>query len=101
MSIPSINSALPISPLPNVAADRLKPASDATGFVDTLKSAIDQSTKLQATAEQKVKSMLSGNGEDVHDAMLAVEQSNLSFELMLQVRNKVVSAYQEIAKLQF
>jgi flagellar hook-basal body complex protein FliE len=44
---------------------------------------------------------LTGKGEDVHAATLAVEQASLAFDLMLQVRNKVVGAYQEISKLQF
>jgi flagellar hook-basal body complex protein FliE len=56
---------------------------------------------MEGQAQQQVTGLLSGNGQDVHSATLAVEQANLSFELMLQVRNKVVSAYQEISRLQF
>ena len=56
---------------------------------------------MESQAQQQVAGLLSGNGQDVHRAALAVEQANLSFELMLQVRNKVVSAYQEISRLQF
>ncbi len=66
-----------------------------------LSSAMQQVNNLQATAEQKVTGLLAGNGQDVHAATLAVERASLAFDLMLQVRNKVVSAYQEISKLQF
>ena len=45
--------------------------------------------------------LLQGNGMDVHSAMIAVEKAELSFQLMMQVRNKIVQAYQEIARLQF
>ena len=64
-------------------------------------SAMQQVDDLQATAEQKVTGLLAGNGQDVHAAALSVERASLAFDLMLQVRNKVVSAYQEISKLQF
>jgi flagellar hook-basal body complex protein FliE len=70
-------------------------------FSDVLSSAMQQVNSLQNTAEQKVTSLISGNGEDVHAATLAVERASLAFDLMLQVRNKVVNAYQEISRLQF
>jgi len=76
---------------------------DASGeeFLDTLRSAMDQVDQLQGTAEQKVGGLLNGNGMDVHGAMIAVEQADLSFQLMMQVRNKIVQAYQEISRMQF
>jgi len=76
-------------------------AATAGGFAGTLGSAIQQVNSLQATAEQKVTDLLAGNGQDIHAATLSVERASLGFDLMLQVRNKVVSAYQEIARLQF
>jgi flagellar hook-basal body complex protein FliE len=48
-----------------------------------------------------VSSLLEGSGAEVHDAMIAVQKADLSFQLMLQVRNKVVQAYQQIAGMQF
>ncbi len=70
-------------------------------FASTLATAVERVNELQSTAEQKVTNLLTGKGEDVHAATLAVEQASLAFDLMLQVRNKVVGAYQEISKLQF
>jgi flagellar hook-basal body complex protein FliE len=71
------------------------------GFEDTLRSAVQGVQQMEGNAQQQVAGLVSGNGQDVHSAALAVEQANLSFELMLQVRNKIVSAYQEISRLQF
>ncbi len=79
----------------------LQGAGNGGGFAQTLASAVERVNDLQTTADQKVTSLLTGNGEDVHTATLAVEQASLAFDLMLQVRNKVVGAYQEISKLQF
>ena len=79
----------------------LEATPEGSGFVDTLRTAVQQVNNLQSAAEQKVNDLLSGNGQDIHAATLAVERASLAFDLMLQVRNKVVSAYQEISRLQF
>ncbi len=51
-------------------------------------------------ATQAVQRFLSGDGQELHSAILAVQRADLTFELGLQVRNKVVSAYQEIMRIQ-
>jgi len=71
------------------------------GFRDVLHSAIDDIQQLEGQAEAKVAGVLAGNGSDVHSALIAVEKADLSFQLMMQVRNKIVSAYQEISRMQF
>ena len=71
------------------------------GFVETLRGAMDQVNDLQNTAETKMGALLDGSGMDVHSAMIAVEKADLSFQLMMQVRNKIVAAYQEISRMQF
>lgn len=71
------------------------------GFVETLRGAMDQTKALQGAADAKVAGLLDGGGMDVHSAMIAVEQADLSFQLMMQVRNKIVAAYQEISRMQF
>jgi flagellar hook-basal body complex protein FliE len=56
---------------------------------------------LQTEADDKVAQLLNGNGQDVHSAMIAVEKANLSFQMMVQVRNKIVQAYQQISAIPF
>jgi flagellar hook-basal body complex protein FliE len=73
----------------------------AGGFASALGSAMQKVNDLQTTADQKVTDLLAGNGPDIHSAALSVERASLAFDLMLQVRNKVVGAYQEISRLQF
>jgi flagellar hook-basal body complex protein FliE len=70
-------------------------------FMDTLRNAMDQIGQLQAEADGKVTTLLNGQGQDVHSAMIAVEKANLAFEMMVQVRNKIVQAYQQVSALQF
>ncbi len=95
----------PISNL-RILPTEISVASKATaprewGFTETLRGAIDQTKQLQGTADVKVAGLLDGSGMDVHSAMIAVEQADLSFQLMMQVRNKIVAAYQEISRMQF
>jgi flagellar hook-basal body complex protein FliE len=75
-------------------------APDA-GFRDVLHSAIDDIHELEGQAQEKVAGVIAGNGGDVHSALIAVEKADLSFQLMMQVRNKIVSAYEEISRMQF
>jgi flagellar hook-basal body complex protein FliE len=83
-------------------AAALRPSSGSgSGFLDVLHSAMDDVQQLQGQAEAKVAGVVEGNGADVHSALIAVEKADLSFQLMMQVRNKIVSAYQEISRMQF
>ena len=72
-----------------------------SSFMRTLRGAMDQVGQLQSEADSKVAQMLTGNGQDVHSAMIAVEKANLAFEMMVQVRNKIVQAYQQVSGMPF
>ena len=74
---------------------------DSANFSDTLRNAIADVDQAQVQAESTVRGVLQGTGTDVHKAVIAVEKADLSFQLMLQVRNKIVAAYQEVERLQF
>jgi flagellar hook-basal body complex protein FliE len=62
---------------------------------------MDQVGALQSDADGRVAQLLTGNGQDVHSAMIAVEKANLAFQMMVQVRNKIVQAYTQIAGMPF
>ena len=75
--------------------------SGPSDFMKTLSTAMDQVGQLQSEADGKVAQLLSGNGQDVHSAMIAVEKASLAFAMMVQVRNKIVQAYQQVSGMQF
>jgi flagellar hook-basal body complex protein FliE len=91
---------LPQPEFSGVAPDN-RPGTGGAGFLDTLRTAVDQASQIQSEADTQVAGMLNGNGQDVHSAMIAVEKANLTFELMVQVRNKIISAYQEVSRIPF
>jgi flagellar hook-basal body complex protein FliE len=62
---------------------------------------MDQVESAQGDAATQVAQLLNGQGADVHSAMIAVEKADLSFQLMMQVRNKIVQAYQTMSNMQF
>lgn len=71
------------------------------GFGSVLHQAIDKVGELRNDSEKQVGDLVQGNRQDIHNVMIAVEKADVAFQLMMQVRNKIVNAYQEVSKLQF
>ncbi len=94
-------SSLRILPADLESATPELPTESGGSFAETLRGAMDGMGELGAQADGKVAGVLTGTGTDVHSALIAVEKADLSFQLMMQVRNKIVSAYQEISRMQF
>ena len=69
-------------------------------FADNLKTAIDSVDKLQKDADTKMQALATGRSQNIHETMIASEKADLALRLMVQVRNKVIDAYQEIMKMQ-
>jgi flagellar hook-basal body complex protein FliE len=70
-------------------------------FGDLLKNAVTGIDGLEQQASSAVEGVLRGTGVDVHDAMIATQKADMSFELALAVRNKAVAAYQQVMGMQF
>jgi flagellar hook-basal body complex protein FliE len=81
-----------------------KPAAgvptEAKPFTDVLKDAIADINKLQVNADEAIGKVELGNAASIHEAMIALEKAGLSFRAMMQVRNKIMDAYQEIMRIQ-
>ncbi len=70
------------------------------GFLDSLKAAIGQVNDAQVQAGQAVDALMTGQTQDIHRTMVALQQADVSFQLMMQIRNKLVTAYEEIQRMQ-
>lgn len=75
--------------------------NDAGIFGTMMHAATQQIQAADTKAQQAVTGLLSGQGVEVHEAMIATQQADLTFELALQVRNKAVAAYQQMMQMQF
>jgi flagellar hook-basal body complex protein FliE len=97
--------ALPITPISMPQGiPSLQPAggskSPAGSFQSALASAISEVDQSQKNSQSRISKFLSGEDEEIHKVALATQQAELSFDLFLQVRNKVISAYQEVMRMQ-
>lgn len=81
-------------------AEAAKPEKQAKDFAATLKDALGEVNKLQVQADEAAKQLAMGQAEDIHQVMIAVEQAKMAMQLTVQVRNKVVEAYQEVSRMQ-
>jgi flagellar hook-basal body complex protein FliE len=106
MAINAIESVLAqIRAASAVAAGKAPSAPQAagasTGFGAALKSAVDEVNASQQEARRLARDYeLGAPGADLQDAMVAVQKANISFQAMVQVRNRLVSAYQDIMNMQ-
>ena len=98
--------SLPISPiravpLPDLGASGAGVSASAAGdFKSLLTNAIGGVERLRSDAGKSVERFLAGDGEEVHTVALATQRAELAFETFIQVRNKVVSAYQAVMQMQ-
>jgi flagellar hook-basal body complex protein FliE len=96
--ITPISSIAPIS-MPEVAQVNAAD-SGAGGFQSVLQGIVGHIENTQAQAQQVTENFLTGGNEELHSVALASQRASLEFELFLQVRNKVTSAYQEVMRMQ-
>jgi flagellar hook-basal body complex protein FliE len=73
---------------------------ESKSFGQVLEDSLTQVNSLQQQADVAITDLASGGPTTLHDTMIALEKADLSFRLMMQVRNKIVEAYQEIVRMQ-
>ncbi len=76
------------------------PAADETSFKEIFDKALQNLNESQLKAEETVKKFLTGEITDVHTVMIALEEAKLTMQLAVEVRNKIVEAYQELSRMQ-
>ena len=70
------------------------------GFMDSLQHAISKANDIQLEASQATEALMTGQTQNVHQTMVALQEADVSFQLMMQIRNKLVTAYEEIQRMQ-
>ncbi len=75
-------------------------SSGGSAFQTMLSDTISKVESFQNNADNSVNKFLSGEGEELHKVALATQQADLSFQLFMQVRNKVVTAYNQVMQMQ-
>ena len=83
---------------------RIQPQSKAqepnSSFADTLQRTLNDVNQQKIEADQAITDLATGKQPDIHQTMIQVEKASISFELLMQVRNKVLDAYEKIMNTQ-
>ena len=89
-----------IAPLTLKPADESSIQSTGADFGNMLKSMIEKVNDTQLAGEQAVRSLQSGKAAHLHEVMLAAEEADISLRMLVQLRNKAQTAYEEIMRMQ-
>ncbi len=93
----------PLNPklqIPEIRAPQNHGSEKGAGFGEILKDAISTVNELQKQSDQEIQKLMTGESQDLHNTVIAMQKADLSFQMMMQVRNKIVQAYQEIMRMQ-
>jgi len=90
---------------PKILPDGEKKAQQAQkanqgDFLNTLNGFLKDVNEIQKESGESVKKLAGGDITNIHDVMVAVEKASVSFELMMEIRNKVIEAYREVMRTQ-
>jgi flagellar hook-basal body complex protein FliE len=75
-----------------------KDGDKTVSFADTLKQSISEINNLQLESGKAIEDLSTGESTDIQGTIMALEKANISFKVMMEVRNKIVSAYQEVMR---
>ncbi len=84
----------------NQLFDKVKPDNKVEGFGEIFKDALKEVSKAQNESDKLTNQLVTGEVQDVHEVMIASQKASLSLQMTMQVRNKVVEAYQEVMRMQ-
>ena len=82
------------------APEAVSPDVAGPAFGDTLADAVGRVDQAQKTADAQVEAFVAGETENTHEVMIAMNQAELHFKLMTEVRNKLLDGYQELMRMQ-
>jgi flagellar hook-basal body complex protein FliE len=95
---PGVSAAAGATPaLPR--ADGGENGADALSFASSLREQIEKASALQTDADQKLQSVLTGESQNVTEVLVAARKAQVAFSLLMEIRNKLVDAYQELQNL--
>lgn len=98
MGVESVGFLAPLPPLSrNGDAGEASPAG---GFGRVLASLLNENQQASASADAAVQDLVTGQAQDLHTVAAAVAQADLSFRLILELRNRLTEAFQEVTRMQ-
>ncbi|TMU87792.1 flagellar hook-basal body complex protein FliE [Bacillus sp. BHET2] len=99
MALYNISSINPASISPSIAKRNISPSESTEDFSQLLKKSIDEVNKTQVQSDQLTEKLVRGDNVDLHQVMIASQKASITLQTTMEVRNKVVEAYQEIMRM--
>jgi flagellar hook-basal body complex protein FliE len=88
-------------PLPQPGQPLVQQSPDTRpGFKEVLKGSINDVNQYQHQAHQAMEELSTGKSSNLHETMVSIQKAEISFRMMVQVRNKVMEAYQTVMRMQ-
>ena len=84
----------------NLGTKKIGAEEEGASFAETLTESLDKVNDLQKEADVAIEDFATGKTRNIHETMIAVNKADLAFRLTMQVRNKIVEAYQEVMRTQ-
>lgn len=100
MNLNQLSAPNPLSELGRTPVSAGQGAADGANFGDILKAALQEVDAAQHTSEQEARNLMTGGATDMHSAILAVQKADVSFQMMMAVRSKLIDAYREVMRMQ-
>lgn len=99
MSTDGVRPVPPAGDLADIARSASRPAAGRPSFGELLEEAIASVDRLQREGEAAQAAFARGEEADLHDVLLKVEEAEIAFKTMMEIRNKLVDAYREIMRM--
>ena len=90
---------LPANPAAKSGAEEA--AASKVSFGQWLTQSLGEVDRLQQTSDEAAQKLMTGQSRDIHGTMVAMQKANIALELTMEIRNKIISAYDEIKRMQF
>jgi len=99
-AIGPLNGASGLGGIGRITPRPAPPKTAADGFGTMVNGLVDQVNLVQHEASDAIAQFATGDGENLHEVMLAVSKADVSFKFLMETRNKLVEAYQEVMRMQ-
>jgi len=99
-AIAPLNRTPGVSSLTRIEPRRPQAKGDAADFRGLMSGLLADVNRVQHEASDAIASFAAGNGDNLHEVMLAVSKADVSFQFLMETRNKLVDAYHEVMRMQ-
>ncbi|MCA9065775.1 MAG: flagellar hook-basal body complex protein FliE [Planctomycetaceae bacterium] len=88
------------SPSAPVSTGADKATQKETPFADLVRSLVEDTSRQQVAADGQVQKLINGETDNIHDVVLTTAKANLAFQLVMEIRNRLITSYQEVMRMQ-